>query len=400
MAHIDLKRAQALMKQKGLDAVIASSHDNFYYATGYNVRSLEWSPSLAVLPANPNSTPAMIVSFFHQRQAAQQSHIRDIRSFPLWMPIVDVDELLKGTAKKAEKQGKQFKLEPVYQILADILKEKGLQDGTIGVETNLTKNPEIKALLSKQNPKVKFVEADSTFWQLRKVKTPEEINILRQAADFAVKGLQAVAEGGVTGKTIGELHLRYRQGVWAVAKPEHAMDLYNLRFAISSGDYFGTVDNAAYRVAKGDVLWADNGVTLFGYTSDMGRTFAAGKPGEPQKKLFEAIRAGYEEAVSRVKPGTRIKEIHRALQETVNKAGYEWYARGHMGHSVGVGSLEQPPFVSADEESELEPNMIMCVECGAYVTGRFGAFQIEDMFLVKPGGHEVLTPMPRDMVEI
>lgn len=32
--------------------------------------------------------------------------------------------------------------------------------------------------------------------------------------------------------------------------------------------------------------------------------------------------------------------------------------------------------------------------------GRFGAFQIEDMFLVTPEGHEVLTVLPRDMVEL
>ena len=71
-----------------------------------------------------------------------------------------------------------------------------------------------------------------------------------------------------------------------------------------------------------------------------------------------------------------------------------------MGHSIGIGPIEQPPYISAEEETELEPNMVICVECGAYVLGRFGAFQIEDMLLVTPGGHEVLTNLPREMIEL
>lgn len=134
----------------------------------------------------------------------------------------------------------------------------------------------------------------------------------------------------------------------------------------------------------------------------MGRTFSVGKPGKLQKKLYVALKAGYEEAISRIKPGVKMKEIHRALQETVNKGGFEWYARGHMGHMVGIGpgAVEQPPFVSADEETDLEPNMVMCVECGTYVAGRFGAFQIEDMILVTSDGYEQLTKLPRDMIEL
>ena len=127
------------------------------------------------------------------------------------------------------------------------------------------------------------------------------------------------------------------------------------------------MENAGYRIGKGDVIYEDNGVTLFGYTSDMGRTFSVGKPSEMPKKLYQAMKSGFEGATSIIKPGVKMKEIHRTLHETVHKMGFDWYARGHTGHSIGIGIgwTEQPPFISKDQEIELEPNMVIAVECGS-----------------------------------
>ena len=400
MQPMNLNRAQELIRKKNIDVLLASGEENFYYASGYRLGIAQWLPRMAVVPAEETSAPAIIVSSFVEGQTRQQSYIDDIRSYPVWMPIVGLDELIRGTAKGPKKRPVQFSPEHAFGMLADVLKEKGLHDGVIAIETNLSKDPEIYSILSQQNPKAKFVEADDIFWELRKIKTDDEINALRVAADLAVKGLQSVVEDGVLGTTIGELHLRYKRGILQNATAENAMDLGNMRINISSGDHFFSTENPQYVVSKGDVIWVDNGLQVFGYTSDMGRTFSVGKPGDMQKRLFEALREGFEKATSMVKPGVKMREIHRILQETVNNRGYDWYARGHMGHSVGIGSIEQPPFVTANEETVLEPNMIICVECGAYVIGQFGAFQIEDMFLVTPEGHEVLTNLPRDMVEL
>jgi|TARA_B100000315_G_scaffold257589_1_gene306876 hypothetical protein len=43
------------------------------------------------------------------------------------------------------------------------------------------------------------------------------------------------------------------------------MSLEAIRAEIGSGDYFGTVESVEYRVAKGDIIYVDNGVTAFGY---------------------------------------------------------------------------------------------------------------------------------------
>ena len=125
-----------------------------------------------------------------------------------------------------------------------------------------------------------------------------------------------------------------------------------------------------------------------------------GKPPETPKKLFDALKAGYEAAASMVKPGVKMKEIHRVLHEVVEKKGYPWFARGHTGHSIGIGQTEQPPFIAKDQETVLEPNMVIAIECAVHPIGRFGGLQLEDMFLVTASGKEILTELPREMVEL
>ncbi|MAF85172.1 MAG: hypothetical protein CL875_01595 [Dehalococcoidales bacterium] len=133
----------------------------------------------------------------------------------------------------------------------------------------------------------------------------------------------------------------------------------------------------------------------------MGRTFSVGQPGDLQKKIYTALKAGLEQGLSRVKPGVKMKEIYRVIQETVNRSGLKWCARQNMGHMLGIGpgNSQETPMISPDEETELKPNMVMCIENGAYL-GRVGAFQLEEEVVVTPDGYKLLTKLPRDMIEL
>ena len=104
-----------------------------------------------------------------------------------------------------------------------------------------------------------------------------------------------------------------------------------------------------------------------------------------------------------VKPGIKMNSIYQAIHQTVHENGIDWFARGHTGHMVGIGigpgHIEQPPFISAGENLELEPNMVLTLEIGTYING-IAAIQIEDEILVTPAGCEVLTNLPRDLIEL
>jgi Xaa-Pro dipeptidase len=402
MEFMNRERAEAIMKRRGVDALVASSERNFHYASGFKPWLPYFGPMLTLVPVAQNVAPAIILSSYLAGGARQWSNIPDIRSYPLWMPLADLEDIKKGQARMPEKLPAYFSIERPLQMLSEILRERGLQDARIAIENNLMNDQKSYSLLTKEHPKAKFVEAESIFSDLQKVKSQEEIRVLRGAADLTIKGIQSVVRGGVEHATIGELSLRYKRGVYEAATPENAMQLDSLRAGISSGDFLSSLHWPGKRIEKGEIIWIDAGVNLFGYYADMGRTFSVGKPDVLSRKIFSALKAGYEEGLARVKPGVMLKEIHKAIQDTVNKSGLEWYVRGSMGHmlSIGPGTHQPPPFISAEEETEIEVNMVFSVENAAYVTG-LGGFQIEEELLIIPGGYEVLTKeLPRDMVEV
>ncbi|MEW6142541.1 MAG: Xaa-Pro peptidase family protein [Chloroflexota bacterium] len=316
--------------------------------------------------------------------------------------MVDLDDIRKDRPIPPPKLPPYFTIEQPLHILSDVIKERGLQNGTIAVEKELLSDPRSHSVLVKDNPRARLVEADGIFVELQKVKTPDEITALKGATQLTIKGIQAIVSSRVLGATIGELHLRYKRGVLKAATPDNAMHLDALRAGITAGDFLSTLHWPGKQVTKGDIIWVDAGVNLFGYYADMGRTFSVGKPDALSKKVFSALKDGFEEGLRRIKPGVKFKEIHKAIQDRVVKSGLEWYARGSMGHMLGIGpgTHQPPPFISAEEETEFEANMVLCVENPAYVNG-LGGFQIEEELLITTTGYEVLTKeLPRDIVEV
>ncbi len=397
MPHVDLSRARKLMKDNGLDALIASSPANFYYAGGFRA-NFSGRPGMVVLPADEKVTPALLVPDFQERQARQKSYIQDIRSYPWWLHMVELEDILAGRAQRLENPPTQVRLEDAYRKLTGIIKDKGLTKGVVGIERN-TYSEKAHAMLLEMNPQAKFVDAESIFFDIRQVKTPEEIEAIRQAVEITEKGILAMIAGGVAGSTIADLHLKYRKGVIQALTSAQAMEFEFVLIMISAGDHFRSIVNPDYRISNGDILSLDLGVSIAGYNSDMGRTFIVGKPNDMQKKIYQALRAGFEAGLAKIKPGVRMSEVYHVVLDTVRADGLGWYTRGHMGHSIGMGFIEQPPFFAADSQVILEPNMVLNLEVAPYVLG-LGAFQTEEVIWVTSNGHELITKLPRDMVEI
>ncbi len=397
MPQMNLDRARAEMKKRGMDALVASTPANFCYTAGLQI-PITGMPGFSVVPADSTIEPAILLATFNQKVAKHLAPRKDIRSYPIWIEIVDVKDIVEGRLKQVQKPA-QFDLKEVYRQLANILKDKGLQEGTLGIEKE-SFSAQSYSLLEELNPKARFVSAETLFWDLRSIKTPEEIEILRTAVQITEMGVKAVIEGRVEGATIGELYHRYKMGVLKGISKENAPGFESSRAMISAGDHFFSVLKPDFKIEKGQTIYCDIGITLSGYVSDIGRTFVVGKPSDLQKKIFGGLNAAYEAALAKLGPGVRMREVFEAGMAAARKAGLDWYTRGHMGHAVGVApAVEQPPFISPTEERVFEPNMVMCLEAPLYVTG-LGGYQIEDELLITKNGFEFLCKLPRNLVEL
>jgi Xaa-Pro aminopeptidase len=145
------------------------------------------------------------------------------------------------------------------------------------------------------------------------------------------------------------------------------------------------------------LIKADVGTLVDGYSSDSARTFSYGPPSRLAQDIFKALEAAFAAGLEEIKPGNNFGAVHQAMLSSMHRDGFGEYYRGHFGHSVGgsVG-IEEWPFFSAGNPEVIEPNMVVALEAPFYGQN-FGALMIEDQFLVTSTGLDCMNSMPRGL---
>ena len=142
----------------------------------------------------------------------------------------------------------------------------------------------------------------------------------------------------------------------------------------------------------------DFGVILSGYCSDMTRTVFVGQPSAEARRIYHAVQSAQQAAVDAVRPGVSTGEIDRAARKLLQKQGFGRYFTHSTGHGVGL-EIHEAPRVAAGQQVILRPGMVITIEPGAYVPGKWGV-RIEDMVVVRENGCEVLTPTSKELIAI
>ena len=145
-------------------------------------------------------------------------------------------------------------------------------------------------------------------------------------------------------------------------------------------------------------LTLDFGVILKGYCSDMTRTVFLGKPNIGERNTYQAVFEAQQAAVDQIAPGISCAEVDEAARSVLRREGLAEAFSHSTGHGVGL-EIHEPPRVGAGQATRLLPGMVVTVEPGVYLAGRFGV-RIEDMVAVTRTGAQVLTPAPKALIEL
>lgn len=97
----------------------------------------------------------------------------------------------------------------------------------------------------------------------------------------------------------------------------------------------------SYRVADGDLLTLDVGVTLDGYVADTAYTFAVGEVSAEADRLLEVGQAALTAGIEQAQVDNRIGDVSAAIQRVVEEAGFA-VVRALVGHGVGRAYHEDP----------------------------------------------------------
>ncbi len=142
----------------------------------------------------------------------------------------------------------------------------------------------------------------------------------------------------------------------------------------------------------------DFGIIHKGYCSDMTRTVFLGTPKPRERSVYHAVLEAQVSAVEAVAPGVSCAEVDEAARSVLRREGLAEAFTHSTGHGVGL-EIHEPPRVGAGQTTRLLNGMVITIEPGVYLAGKFGV-RIEDMVAVTRTGGQVLTPAPKALIEL
>jgi Xaa-Pro aminopeptidase len=404
--YLNRGRAERLMDEQGLDAVLLIQPESIAYASGAHPGvATSWGragAAMMLVPADARDPLAAIVGDLQGDDFRTASGIVDVRTHPLWvdatdMSMVDLSAASPRTvfgSRSAEPRPTTFDRDRALALLAGLLEERRLTRARIGTEHAFLPHADAGAFEG-SSPGVRWSDASDLVARLRMIKSPAEIDHLRCAGLSAEAGMRALMAAIRPGADARELELVWRAA--ALAEAEKLQAAGNVQgWAYISVGKNGFAPGGPAR--PGDLIKADVGCVVRGYSSDSARTFACGSAPRAAQEIYAALRAAFDAGLGQLRIGNALRNVHVAATQAMHEAGFRNYSRGHFGHGLGASIWsEEWPFIGADTDVVVEEGMVLAFETPWYIKG-VGALMLEDQFTITASGAEPLWSLSRDLV--
>jgi Xaa-Pro aminopeptidase len=349
------ERLAGSVAERGIDALLVTELVNVRYLTGYT-----GSNGIAIVG------PGMRRFLTDFRYATQVE-----REVPdEWSRAIVVQELMTAVPER----------------LPEGTTRLGFDDADLSVRAH--------AKLAEALSDVELVAAGGMVEALRAVKDDLEVARIRAAAQLADDALEEVLEQGLVGRTEREVAFALE-----MAMRRRGADELSFGSIVAAGDN-GALPHASprdVRIPPDVLVTIDWGARHEGYCSDCTRTFATGEAiGDDARAVYALVQRAQQAALNAVRPGPTGKEIDAVAREIIDAAGHAEHFGHGLGHGVGLAVHEGPRLSRRGGDAALEAGNVVTVEPGVYLPGDLGV-RIEDLVVVTPDGHDVLSTLPKDL---
>jgi Xaa-Pro dipeptidase len=405
---LDRARAARLMEEQRLDALLLLQPETVRYASGSDPGvAAFWrraGAAMVLVPADPSAPMAAVVGDLQAADFQRLSCIPEVRTHPIWVDTADIREAdLGGSIRAAiarahpvQERPATFDRNAAFAQMGAILADRGFHNAGIGTEHAFLPVADAAALAT-ACPGVAWFDASELVARLRMIKHPVEREWLRLAARAAEVGLRAIVDRLGAGVEAAMLSEAFERAALAEARRIGAPAPIETWSYISIGrDGFAPGGPAR----PGDIIKADVGCVVRGYSSDSARTLVLGEPESAASEVHSALLSAFETGCRELRPGRTLGDIFRVTRQAMHESGFTTYSRGHFGHSVGASIWsEEWPFVAADSQVIIEPGMVLAFEVPWYIRG-LGGFIIEDQFTVFDNHAEAAWSFPRTLSSV
>jgi len=347
----------ALLSDKKLDCVLITSPANWYYLTGFT-----------------GDAGALLVS----RKGTTL--------------ITDGRFMVQGREETSGVRILQQK-HSLFELVGQFLMESGLR--RIGFDAAQLTVAQVQTLRKAGGKKLYWLPASGLAESLRMKKDASELAQMRGAAALAGKIMEfaiGLLKPGVQEKEVA-------------AEVE-----YEIRKRGASGPSFETIVAFGERSAlpharatgkglgKNELVVLDLGVILGHYCSDMTRTVFVGRAPKRIRGWYRAVLEAQTAAIAAAREGVACGDVDAAARQVLTGHKLGRFFIHSTGHGLGL-EVHEDPRIARGQKKPLEPGNVITIEPGVYVEG-IGGIRIEDDVAIHAGSTEVMTRVPRDLIEL
>jgi Xaa-Pro aminopeptidase len=231
--------------------------------------------------------------------------------------------------------------------------------------------------------------------ELRRVKTPEELDAMGRAIRTVERTMAAVAPLVVPGATMAELAEAVEHELRAAGSrtPSFATHIFT---GLGNEDLDSHTGTGHEPMREGTSVMFDFGGVVDGYCSDFGRTIYCGDPPSDYRDIYEIMLAAQEAGRAAAAAGTPASDVNAACRRPIEEAGLGEHFRHRMGHGIGL-DVHERPFISVEDPTPLEPGMTFTDEPSIIIPDRFSV-RIEDIVVCEEDGGRKLNGYPAALV--
>ena len=364
-----IAKAQHAVAARGFDALLVTAPANIYYLSAFHTPAYD-NFQFMLLPASGEPTMFNIV---HESQylVAARSFVRKRASYPGWTPHIDV--------------------------ASDFLTKEGLSRARIGIEKSsffftIADYQKLTANL----PQARFEDGSGTIEPLRRVKTPEELAVMRQAARVVERGMQAGVDAVREGASDCDISAAVHHGLISAGG-----DYMSYPPFVNVGWNSSLVHNTwnGTKVKQGDLTFLEISGVVKRYGVALMRSVSVGKVSDEMERRNKIVHDVLQRTLDAIRPGVTSGSVNKACVEAFAGHGYKVLKRA--GYSMGINfppGWSEGNFLDLSHENPivLEPGMVFHCPQPFRVAGE-QTISTSETVVVTADGCEPLTRIPREL---
>lgn len=244
-------------------------------------------------------------------------------------------------------------------------------------------------------PRVRFIPAETIVDGIASVKDESEIRLIRNAVEITervfLKLLEIIRPGVAESDLAAEIAYLHRG---------YGADADAFEPIVASGER-GALPHAratGKKIRKGELVTLDLGCRYRGYHSDLTRTIAVGKIRSETRRLYTVVHDAQQQALDAAREGITGRDLDAVARRHIVKNRLGKFFPHSLGHGLGL-QVHERPRISARSDDTLAAGNVITIEPGVYVPG-LGGVRIEDDIVIRNGGYESITTMPKELITL